>query len=66
MLDVGCGTGFFLEGAGTTTRRGASIPRPFAVDLCRARGLDRVGPGSAYDLSAVAGRRFDARSSSST
>ena len=60
ILDVGCGTGYFLEGAGNRYDAWGVDPSPLAVDLCRARGLERVVQGSAYDLSAVADRRFEA------
>jgi SAM-dependent methyltransferase len=60
ILDVGCGTGYFLEGAGSRYDAWGVDPSPLAVALCRARGLERVVEGSAYDLSAVADRRFEA------
>ena len=60
ILDVGCGTGYFLEGAQLRYDAWGVDPSPVAVELCRARGLDRVVQGSAYDLAAVADHRFAA------
>jgi SAM-dependent methyltransferase len=60
ILDVGCGTGFFLEGARPRYDAWGVDPSPVAVELCRARGLERVVQASAYDLSALAGRSFEA------
>jgi SAM-dependent methyltransferase len=60
ILDVGCGTGYFLEAAALRYQAWGVDPSPLAVELCRARGLERVSQGSAYDLSAVAAQRFAA------
>jgi len=60
ILDVGCGTGYFLEGALSRYDAWGVDPSPVGVELCRARGLERVVPGSAYDLSEVGDRRFAA------
>ncbi len=60
ILDVGCGTGYFIEALAGRYRAWGVEPSPAAVALCRARGLDRVVEGAAYDLSALAGQRFDA------
>jgi len=59
VLDVGCGTGYVLERLQERYEAFGVDVSPLALDLCRARGLDRVAPGGAHDLSAVAGRRFD-------
>lgn len=70
VLDVGCGTGFFLEGlaAGAESLMQGEGPaiegwgldaEPLAVSMCRERGLTQVHQGSASDLSAVAEQRFD-------
>jgi SAM-dependent methyltransferase len=60
VLDVGCGTGFVLERLRERFQASGLEPSPIALEECRKRGLDQVRPGSAEDLSAVAGRRFDA------
>ena len=60
VLDVGCGTGFVLERFRDHFQASGVETSPFALAECRKRGLDQVWPGSAEDLSAVAGRRFDA------
>lgn len=59
VLDVGCGTGYVLERLRERYEAFGVDVSPLALDLCRARGLDRVAPGGAHDLSAVAGCRFD-------
>lgn len=58
VLDVGCGTGFVLERLRERYEAFGVDVSPLAVELCRARGLDRVALGSTEDLSAVAGCRF--------
>lgn len=60
VLDVGCGTGFFIEALRERYDAWGVDPAELAVRLCRERGLDQVVQGSAYDLSALNGRRFDA------
>ena len=60
ILDVGCGTGYFIEAAAERYEAWGVDPSPAAVEMCRERGLDRVVEGSAYDLSAAEDRRFDA------
>ena len=60
LLDVGCGTGFFIESVADRYEAWGVDPSPTAVEMCHQRGLERVVEGSAYDLSAVNGRRFDA------
>lgn len=66
VLDVGCGTGFFIESlmkgaeAGHPAIEGWGLDaEPLAVSMCRERGLTRVHQGSASDLAAVEGERFD-------
>ncbi len=58
VLDVGCGTGFVLEQLCERYDAFGLDISPVALDLCRARSLDRVAPGGPADLSAVAGCRF--------
>jgi SAM-dependent methyltransferase len=60
ILDVGCGTGFFIESVGPQFETWGLDQSPLAVSMCRERGLARVFEGSALDLSAVAEERFDA------
>ena len=60
ILDVGCGTGFFLESLRDQYQVHGVDPSPVALRVCRERGLDCVTEGSAYDLSGVGDRRFDA------
>lgn len=60
ILDVGCGTGYFIESVAERYEAWGVDPSATAVAMCRRRGLERVVEGSAYDLSAVNGRRFDA------
>ena len=42
LLDVGCGTGFFLEAAARRYRVSGLDPSPQAVVFCHARGLNDV------------------------
>lgn len=58
LLDVGCGTGFVLERLRERYEAFGVDVSPLAVELCRARGLDRVAVGSTEDLSAVEACRF--------
>lgn len=60
VLDIGCGTGFILERFRDRYDASGLDLSPIALEQCRRRGLDQVWGGSAEDLSAVAGRRFDA------
>lgn len=60
LLDVGCGTGFFIESLGPKFTCAGLDASPLAVQMCRDRGLADVHEGSALDLSAVAGKKFDA------
>ena len=60
ILDVGCGTGYFIESVSGRYETWGVDPSPAAVAMCHERGLERVVEGSAYDLAAVNGRRFDA------
>ncbi len=49
LLDVGCGTGFFLEAAGRWERFGVD-PSEQAVSFCRERGLTGVRLAGVEDL----------------
>jgi SAM-dependent methyltransferase len=60
ILDVGCGTGYFIEAVHDRYEAWGIDPSPIAVRMCRERGLERVVQGTAYDLSSVGERRFDA------
>lgn len=59
LLDVGCGTGFFLEGLRTLYITAGVDPSPIALSICANRNLGEVKSGSATDLSAFDGQRFD-------
>ena len=59
ILDVGCGTGYFIESAVERYEAWGVDPSSTAVAMCHERGLGNVVEGSAYDLSAVEARRFD-------
>ena len=50
ILDVGCGTGFFLEAAGGRYEAWGVDPSSTAVRLCRERGLPKVVEGTAESL----------------
>lgn len=60
ILDVGCGTGFFLDAVKDTYETWGVDASPVAVNLCHERGLKNVFLGSATNLSAVADKQFDA------
>ncbi len=60
ILDVGCGTGYFIESLRDRYSAWGVDPSPISVRMCRERGLDGVVQGTAYDLSALDERRFDA------
>lgn len=59
LLDIGCGTGFFLERARTLYSAVGVDPSPIALSMCAGRKLGEVKEGSATDLSAFDGQRFD-------
>lgn len=59
ILDIGCGTGAFLEAARPHFQVHGLDISPQAVAYCRERGLAGVFEGSASDLSGVAGQTFD-------
>jgi SAM-dependent methyltransferase len=59
ILDVGCGTGFFLEKANEQYQVAGLDDSPLAVGFCRERGLEGIHLGTATDLTAVAGARYD-------
>jgi 2-polyprenyl-3-methyl-5-hydroxy-6-metoxy-1,4-benzoquinol methylase len=59
LLDVGCGTGYFLERAQDLYEAAGVDPSPIAVEMCTRRHLQSVVLGSATDLSAFDGERFD-------
>lgn len=58
VLDVGCGTGFFLEAISETHPSMGLDSAPVAVSMSQERGLKGVFMGSANDLSAVEGKQF--------
>jgi len=60
ILDVGCATGYFLEGARDEFDAWGIDPSPIAVKICQERGLTKVVHGSTDDFSAVADKQFDA------
>ncbi|HYC31687.1 MAG TPA: class I SAM-dependent methyltransferase [Gemmatimonadales bacterium] len=60
ILDVGCGTGYFIESLRDRYEVHGVDPSPIAVRLCRERGLDQVRLGSAYQLERCDDRGFDA------
>jgi SAM-dependent methyltransferase len=55
VLDVGCGAGGMLTPLSRYGEVSGIDTSPELVELCRARGFDRVNVGSAYDLPAEAG-----------
>jgi SAM-dependent methyltransferase len=59
LLDVGCGTGFFLARAKERFTVVGLDPSPVALELCRDIGLDCIVPGTAGDLSKIGEQRFD-------
>jgi SAM-dependent methyltransferase len=59
LLDVGCGTGFFLEAAARRYRVSGLDPSPQAVGFCHQRGLSGVREGSVESLADLA-PAFDA------
>jgi SAM-dependent methyltransferase len=50
ILDVGCGTGYFLNAAQKEWEVWGLDPAPEAVAYCQGRGLSRVSVGSVADL----------------
>jgi 2-polyprenyl-3-methyl-5-hydroxy-6-metoxy-1,4-benzoquinol methylase len=60
LLDIGCGTGFFLETMGDRYEGWGLDQSELAVSMCRERGLSNVHVGSALDVSAVGDQVFDA------
>lgn len=59
LLDVGCGTGFFLDRARERFNVIGVDPSPIALAMCAARNLPSVRNGTASDLSTVADERFE-------
>jgi 2-polyprenyl-3-methyl-5-hydroxy-6-metoxy-1,4-benzoquinol methylase len=59
ILDVGCGTGSFLEKARKRYAVAGIDDSPLAVSFCRERGLENIHEGAAADLKQVAGVRYD-------
>jgi SAM-dependent methyltransferase len=60
ILDVGCATGYFLEGAQQDFDAWGIDPSPVSLKICRDRGVSQVVRGSTDDFSAVADKHFDA------
>ncbi|MDX2129239.1 MAG: class I SAM-dependent methyltransferase [Chloroherpetonaceae bacterium] len=60
LLDIGCGTGYFLEKAQEAFQVWGVDASPIAVGMCQKRGLIGVSQGSPENLSAVQGNTFDA------
>lgn len=60
ILDIGCGSGYFLEAIRHGFDAWGIDPSPLAVNACRRRGNPNALEGSAFDLSRLNGRRFDA------
>ena len=60
ILDVGCGTGYFLDAARKDWEVWGIDPAPEAVEFCRKRGLDHVRAGSVADLRDPSLPKFDA------
>lgn len=59
VLDLGCGTGYFLEGLAPRYEAWGVDFSPLAVRMSQERGLANVRVGTTEDLSAVNGRRYD-------
>ncbi|HEU6450447.1 MAG TPA: class I SAM-dependent methyltransferase [Gemmatimonadaceae bacterium] len=59
LLDVGCGTGYFLERARDHYSTAGVDPSPIAMAMCAGRKLTGVRSGSATDLSSFGDERFD-------
>lgn len=59
VLDLGCGTGYFLEGLAPHYEAWGVDLSPLAVQMSQARGLANVRGGTTEDLSAVDSRRYD-------
>lgn len=59
VLDVGCGTGYFLEAAADRYEVSGLDPSPQAVGFCRDRGLAGVREGGVENLRGLAAE-FDA------
>ena len=60
ILDVGCGTGYFLHAAQQQWEAWGLDPAPEAVAYCQGRGLNRVSVGSVADLGKPSWPRFGA------
>jgi SAM-dependent methyltransferase len=59
ILDIGCGTGFFLEKARERFKTAGLDLAPLAVQYCAERGLADVHVGTAADLARVSDHRYD-------
>lgn len=59
LLNVGCGTGFFLDRAHERYSTAGVDPSSIALAMCKRRRLEDVKQGSATDLSALHGEGFD-------
>jgi SAM-dependent methyltransferase len=60
VLDVGCGTGYFLDAGRQTWDVWGIDPAAEAVAFCRQRGLEHVSVGSLDRLGDLAFPQFDA------
>lgn len=59
ILDIGCGTGFFLEKARERYATAGLDLSELAVQYCAERGLSDVHQGTASDLARVSDRKYD-------
>jgi 2-polyprenyl-3-methyl-5-hydroxy-6-metoxy-1,4-benzoquinol methylase len=59
ILDIGCGTGYFLEKARERFHTAGLDRSPLAVQYCAERGLTDVHEGTAADLARISECRYD-------
>jgi SAM-dependent methyltransferase len=60
LLDIGCGTGYFLEAARRHYRVSGLDSSPIALEYCRQRGIEPAWAGGPDDLGAIEQQTFDA------